>query len=207
MKTEKNTDVEYYKLTQIEDLENEIWVDMFGFDGYYLVSNLGRVKSLSRPCITAKGGYRISKEIIRKQSLYKNRLHCNISCNGNAHTLNLPAIIYFSFYPEKHTNNKKYCVMHKNKIQYDNRIENLNLETISNSHKVNFKKQLLPHLAENNIKKHQKKSLRSHQICCKCNLSKPIEEFYKNCGNKCKICKNIEGKESYLLSKRLLHKN
>ena len=33
---------------QIEDLEGEEWRDVVGYDGIYLVSNLGRIKSYQR---------------------------------------------------------------------------------------------------------------------------------------------------------------
>ena len=38
----------FNKNLQIEDLENEEWIDAIGFDGIYQVSNLGRVKTLGR---------------------------------------------------------------------------------------------------------------------------------------------------------------
>lgn len=54
-------------------MENEIWEDIVGYEGLYQVSNLGRVKSLSRD-IPAKGlGYqRVNPEKVLKPGLYSN---------------------------------------------------------------------------------------------------------------------------------------
>jgi hypothetical protein len=39
----------------------EIWKDVFGYEGYYQVSNLGRIKSLDR---YTDGGFCISKIMV-----------------------------------------------------------------------------------------------------------------------------------------------
>lgn len=51
---------------------NEIWKDIPGYEGYYQVSNIGRVKSLPRK-VYCNGGFHISKEKILKQQLRKDR--------------------------------------------------------------------------------------------------------------------------------------
>ena len=48
-------------------LTSEVWKDIRGYEGYYQVSNLGRVKSLSRRIFNGFGYYR-SKETILKPS-------------------------------------------------------------------------------------------------------------------------------------------
>ena len=40
--------MEYWQNLDINDLENEIWKDIVGYEGLYKISNLGRVKSLAR---------------------------------------------------------------------------------------------------------------------------------------------------------------
>ena len=40
--------MENYKNLSLEDLPNEVWKDVVGYEGLYQVSNLGRVKSLQR---------------------------------------------------------------------------------------------------------------------------------------------------------------
>lgn len=58
-----------YNNLQLEDLPNEVWVDVYGYDGIYEVSNLGRVKSLERYVSNGRGGKMSVKErILNPQS-------------------------------------------------------------------------------------------------------------------------------------------
>lgn len=41
----------------VENLKDEIWKDIEGYEGLYQISNFGRVKSLSRLRINGKGSY------------------------------------------------------------------------------------------------------------------------------------------------------
>lgn len=56
-----------YQNLSLEDMEGEIWKDIIGYDGYYQVSNLGRIKSLSRDVFCGMGYY-LKKEKILKQA-------------------------------------------------------------------------------------------------------------------------------------------
>ncbi len=60
-----------YQNLDLEDLPNERWDDIPDFDGYYQISNYGRVKSLSREMMmgTPGGGSYFSKERIRRSRL------------------------------------------------------------------------------------------------------------------------------------------
>ena len=58
--------MEFYKNLQLEDLENETWIDILGFDGIYQVSNLGRIKSLKRYVEHSRQGSLLLQERIRK---------------------------------------------------------------------------------------------------------------------------------------------
>ena len=49
---------------------SEIWKDIPGYEGYYQVSNFGRVKSIPRK-VYCNGGFHISKEKIMKQDQNK----------------------------------------------------------------------------------------------------------------------------------------
>lgn len=42
----------------------EIWKDIKGFEGYYQVSNLGRIKSLPREIYNGKGYYTSTEKIL-----------------------------------------------------------------------------------------------------------------------------------------------
>ena len=56
---------EYPKIIQIDDEE---WRDIKGYEGFYQVSNKGRVKSLC--------GYTKNKNIIRRELIMKPSVHC-----------------------------------------------------------------------------------------------------------------------------------
>jgi len=185
-----------YNNLQLENLDNEIWVDAIGFDGISEVSNLGRIKSLGRWVSNGKSE-RWVKEKIRKQSLGSDgRLTCPLKNTS----INVSATIFLSFYPDKPYNPKKQCVMHKNKIKSDNRLENLKIENISKSHKLNHKKGLLPHLKSNNDKSRSEYLKLTQKICSKCKERKTIVNFEYG-RNKCKSCRKIEFKENYLKRK------
>lgn len=191
-----------HKNTNIDDLPNEIWVDIIGFDGIFECSNFGRIKSLGRWVNNGKS-QRWVKERIKKQSLCKkNRLTCTLNINGKAISINVPKIIFLSFNPNVDLNIKTHCVMHKNKIIYDNRIDNLIVSLISESHKLNFKKGLLPHLKINNDKKKIENSFITEKICKKCNENKKINQYrvgYKTCLK----CFNEERNIKYKIIKQL----
>lgn len=190
----------YYKNLQIEDLDGEVWVDAYGYDGYYEVSNLGRIKSLGRWVSNGKSE-RWVKEKIRAQAKSKDgRLTCPFSVNGTTRSINVSALIYQSFYTGEDVYKKNYCVMHKNKIQSDNRLDNMILKTYTESHKVNFEKGLLPHLKRNNEKKSQEYKKLTHKICKVCKNKKAIEKFDFG-RNTCKKCRSSAQKERYYYKK------
>lgn len=187
---EHNKTIKIYNNLQMEDLENEFWVDMIGFDGFYEVSNLGRIKSLSREYETSRGIRRF-KERIRKQTLNKDgRLSCNISCNNIKTSLNIQAIIFLSFNPNAEYNVKSNCVMHIDKNKSNNKLSNLKIEKISNSHKINFKKGLTNHLIEIGKERTKKYNTLIDRICTNCNKKKKINKFERG-RRKCYKCHGL----------------
>lgn len=56
----------------ITDEINEIWMDVLGYDGYYQISNIGRVKSLERDNTHKKYGRIIPESFLKPQEHYKN---------------------------------------------------------------------------------------------------------------------------------------
>ena len=114
----------------------EIWKDIEGYEGYYQVSNLGNVKSLSRYKQGVKGTY-ISKDIILKP--FKNKggyclvKLCNNSIEKSFQVHRLVAIAFLE------NNENKEQVNHKNGIKEDNTLINLEWNTRSEntSHAIN----------------------------------------------------------------------
>lgn len=60
---------------QTEDLEGEEWRDIIGYDGIYLVSNLGRIKSYQREINMGAKGTKIQPERIMKQQVTRSNFN------------------------------------------------------------------------------------------------------------------------------------
>tara|TARA_R110000787_G_C13293782_1_gene433848 strand:- start:253 stop:813 length:561 start_codon:yes stop_codon:yes gene_type:complete len=184
-----------YNNTILEDLPNEIWVDAFGFDGVYEVSNLGRIKSVGR-FVNIRNGQRWVNTRIRKQCLVSDgRLTCTFNLEGNHYSQNVAALIFLSFNMKVNYNVKKHCVMHIDKVQSNNVLSNLIIEKISESHSINYVKKLLPHLKINNDKKRAEYLKLTHKICSKCKEEKVISLFEYG-RNKCIVCRKIDKKKT-----------
>ena len=106
----------------LDDMEGEIWKDIEGYDGYYQVSNCGRIKSLSR-CIFNGMGYYLKKEKILKLSMRNDGYQVvglyieNISKNFLVHRLVASAFVKNLFNKEK--------VIHIDFIKHNNNSNNL----------------------------------------------------------------------------------
>lgn len=118
----------------VENLENEIWKDVVGYEGKYIVSNLGRVKSLNFG--------RMHSERIMKQSATDNGyLFVNLWKNNKFRGYRIHRLVYDAFIgglPKFNVSGKgidRLEINHKNEIRTDNRLENLELIT----HKENVR--------------------------------------------------------------------
>jgi len=95
-------------------MEQEIWKDIPRYEGYYMASNLGRIKSIKR-----QG----SPGNIRKPRLqHKGYLKLNLNKNGNGKMEFVARLIAKTFIPNPENYNQ---VNHINGIKIDNRAHNL----------------------------------------------------------------------------------
>ncbi|MDO7847650.1 NUMOD4 domain-containing protein [Hymenobacter sp. M29] len=115
-----------YKWWDLEDLEGEEWTSVVGFDGYYEVSNLGRVKSCSRLVRTGGGGERLVIPRILKAGLTTSKklsqyFLVNLSVDGVSKVQEVHRLVATAFLEETHA----HSVLHRNQNTLDNRKTNL----------------------------------------------------------------------------------
>lgn len=96
-------------------MQKEIWRDVVGYEGQYMVSNLGRLKSISRR-VNTWNGYKTLPEKILIVKAQKNG-YAKHTYLGLVHRLVARAFIPCSDY--------NLVINHKNGIKTDNRVENL----------------------------------------------------------------------------------
>jgi hypothetical protein len=86
-------------------METETWKDVVGYEGFYQVSDLGRVRSLERAVKTKRNGIRIQKENILHGSPRRGRPSITL-CNGRKEKLffisNLVLLAFVGPRPEGH---------------------------------------------------------------------------------------------------------
>ncbi len=137
-----------YQDVSLEDLPLEKWTDLPGFEGYYEISSLGRIKSLRRWRNSGNNSGYYTKEIIRKQHarFKKNRLigkntftiSNTIKKNGKPFSTSTARYVFYAFVKPFHLDNKKLMISYKD---YDGRNlhhSNLILTNFSEIHKRSF---------------------------------------------------------------------
>ena len=111
--------------------EIEIWKDIKGYEGYYQVSNLGRVKSLSRKVwIEKNNSFGIRKEkILKYNKKYRNYAKVTLTKNKIVKYFNihqLIAIVFLNHTPDKFN---ELVVDHIDFDRQNNKLSNLRLIT------------------------------------------------------------------------------
>lgn len=92
----------------------EIWKDIAGYEGYYKVSNLGRVKSLNY----RNKGY---EQILKPKKHNKGYLQIQLMGNGNK-TFTIHRLVANAFLENP---NNYPCVNHKDENKLNNHVDNL----------------------------------------------------------------------------------
>ena len=133
-------------------MQTEIWKPVSGYNGYYEVSNLGRVRSITRKIertnpfkSNQKNLYTYKGKLIPFWITKKGYCRCSLNIDGIKKNHLVHQLVAKAFLENSEN---KIQVNHKNCIKTDNTVENL--EWVTNSE--NFK-----HAIENNLMHYQKK--------------------------------------------------
>lgn len=111
----------------LEDFESEIWKDIPEFEGCYMVSNMGRIKSLDRFIRFKRQKDSVEQNVFCKGTIIKGSLYglyyiCHLKKNGKSKAVKIHRIVCSAFHPNP---NHLPEVNHKNEIKTDNRADNL----------------------------------------------------------------------------------
>ena len=165
----------------------EVWKDIKGYEGYYQISNLGRVKSLFRIVPHKLKGKKTIPEKILKQCISSPGYYATVlTKNSKGKSTRIHRLIAFHFIANPEN---KPEINHKKTIKTDNRIENLEWVT----RKENIAHAIRHGLWENNLKSRakltikevkeiRKSKLTRKEIATKYNVSiyaiKDVQNYY-----------------------------
>lgn len=106
----------------------EIWKNIQGYEGRYQVSNMGRIKSLSRKVWNGKTYFWTSERILRPGIDRDGYRLVNLSKNGKAKTEKVHRLVAKTFIPNPEN---KEAVNHIDEDPSNNKLENLEWATVS----------------------------------------------------------------------------
>jgi hypothetical protein len=111
----------------MENLENEEWRDVPGYEGLYQVSNLGRVKSLPKSGSGGHNGKLLRMNCVGK--IGKSYLAVILSKNKKTKSFKVHKLVAMAFLNHKPDGTHKLCVDHRDNDKLNNKLENLQLIT------------------------------------------------------------------------------
>lgn len=121
IKTELDIKMDYSKNNS--DLEGELWEPLIGFEKYYEISNMGRLKRLYSESLKSNGVKQIIREKILKGCINTSGYPSFfIGNDGKSKQYRLHRLVALQFIPNPEN---KPQINHKNGIKTDNRVENL----------------------------------------------------------------------------------
>ena len=103
--------------------EQEVWKSVVGFEGYYEVSNLGRVRSMERTIVCSDGKIRKHKGVVLSMIKHNSGyMEVKLFKDGVGTGFLIHRLVAFAFIPNP---DNKPELDHINTIRTDNRVENL----------------------------------------------------------------------------------
>ncbi len=84
-----------------EELDNEVWKDIFGWEGYYQASNLGRIRSLDRRDKNGKNSSMLYRGKLLKQRFDSNKRYVtDLSKNNKGRPQQVSRLVALAFHGE-----------------------------------------------------------------------------------------------------------
>lgn len=132
----------YFNEKSLLDIEGEVWSPVFGYEDFYEVSNLGRVKSLERIVEPVGRVSYKTKERIMSQCKIKHEGETQFSLyvkltneNKESFTKTVASLVLNSFKKPDEYNNHTH---HINGFSHDNRLLNLTFEDLHYKRQIEF---------------------------------------------------------------------
>ena len=114
-------------------MKGEIWKPIEGFEGYYQISNMGRVKSLERTVRNSRGCRTVAERILNPQSNSKGYLYVNLYKDGKMKRCRVNRLVAQAFLPNP---DNLPCINHKDENKQNNCMDNL--EWCSRSYNLTY---------------------------------------------------------------------
>lgn len=125
-------------------MNQEVWKDIEGYEGFYQINCIGEIKRLSGYIVNSNGIKKKWKEKIIKNQNVLGYCSFNPCANGIQKTFRIHRLVAKAFIPNP---GNKPQINHKNGIKTDNRIENLEWcnasENAKHSYKFGFNKPMI----------------------------------------------------------------
>ncbi len=111
-------------------MQEEIWKDVPDYEGFYQVSNLGRVRSLERKVLDTTGKFQFFKQkVLKHENEPSGYCRVRLSKRGKVKNIRVHQLVAMAFLGHK-PNGHKLVVDHINNNKFDNRVENLQLISV-----------------------------------------------------------------------------
>jgi hypothetical protein len=118
-------------------MELEIWKDIPGWEGFYQVSTLGRIKSLPRPIWNGQNIFYRKEKVLKNQLTKSGYVLVGLHREGGIRSYTIHLLMAIAFLNHK-PNGTTLVVDHINNIKSDNRLSNLQILT----HRENITKSI-----------------------------------------------------------------
>ena len=130
----------------------EIWKDIKGYEGYYQVSNLGRVRSLKRVVGAGKNANHSTQTLngrILKSAYTKKYVTTILSKDGKTKCFSVHKLVAEAFIPNP---DNLPCVNHKDENKHNNKVDNLEWCTYKYNNEYNGRVDKCKHKISNTLK-------------------------------------------------------